>query len=191
MRLADVNGDGLQDAVVDSGGKINVRLNLGGSFSGLYPTTYNGADLPAAQVLDYNSDGRQDLLVPLSDGEWHAMLAWKDGRNFDRIATNIPRTGYDDRPQVGDFDGDGLPDIALAFNNVWNLRFHKPGQPNLMTSINPGDRRFDDVITIHYQPLTNSNFKPFGDETPLYTMGNRIQCAEALLCDTCGIIAPI
>jgi len=88
LHLADVNGDGLQDAVVESAGKFAVRLNKGGSFDSISATNVlagEGAkNLRQAQVLDFNSDGRQDLLAPFG-GVWHFLRARPLGVGFDDV----------------------------------------------------------------------------------------------------------
>lgn len=137
-----------------------------------------------AQVLDFNSDGRQDMFSP-TGGEWRALRASPNGTSFDLVTTPIPETGYNDRPQVGDFNGDGLLDIALAVNNVWKPYFHKPGMPNLITSITSGGVRVNDRINIAYTPLT---------EPSVYTLtgeheSQRLPCG--LLCSRRGLIAPM
>jgi YD repeat-containing protein len=125
--FADVNGDGLPDAVVNGfpDGRPRLFINTGDGFdegrpalSGPLPP-YNDTDggegtfLSMAQVLDYDGDGSADLLVPLlwhcADPTqpiacWVVLRASHEGPGpFTAIDTGIPLD-----PGSG-FDGTGSP----------------------------------------------------------------------------------
>lgn len=72
-KLLDINGDGLTDLVTngDYSGKVDglfYRLNTGNGFASPTPMGVNGAMLKssfkAAEVVDINGDGRDELLIP-------------------------------------------------------------------------------------------------------------------------------
>ncbi len=55
---------------------------------------------------------------------------------------------------VGDFNGDGLSDLMYFADNHWNLRLRKGQRGDLVSSITAGYSKFNDTISIDYQPLT-------------------------------------
>jgi enediyne biosynthesis protein E4 len=136
VRVLDINGDGAQDLFV--GGRLvpftygapassQLWVNDGrGNFTEQSATLAPGfRDLGMvthAQVLDYNGDGKQDLAVV---GEWMApvLFAQQDGK---LTRTEVPEwsslKGWYRVVEVGDFDGNGLPDLALG-NHGLNTRF--------------------------------------------------------------------
>ena len=134
LHFADVNGDGLEDAVYPCTG-MKVQLSSGLGFSHLIdgPSEYmpcqplGGDDNLRIRVVDFTGDGNDDILlihggIPESTtdfGQGIQIYTWT-GRGFRRRATNIGVTpvldGGGGEPigaiQPLDFNGDGLMDIA-------------------------------------------------------------------------------
>ncbi len=94
--LADWNLDGRQDLIVGekspSGGKVRVYLNGGSDELPIYDSfsyaQYSGSDLTVPclgclgvfpRVADWNQDGRQDLMLGLSDGRIQVYPNTEDG----------------------------------------------------------------------------------------------------------------
>jgi hypothetical protein len=131
LHLADVNGDGLQDAVYPCT-SMSVQLSSGVGYSELIdgPTQHLPCPVPAddnlrVRVVDFTGDGAEDLLLLHSgeaedsaDHEHGVQLYTWTGRGLVRRPTNIPivPVSAGGEPiaaiQPLDFDGDGLVDIA-------------------------------------------------------------------------------
>ncbi|MFO0755161.1 MAG: FG-GAP-like repeat-containing protein [Byssovorax sp.] len=186
----DVNGDGLPDAV-ESGfdqGDLRVYLNHGGNFSqfpipGLPPSislTYDYG-FPTAIPIDFNGDGRQDLLMSipaeiLPDGDSRAPLGVileattpQDPAAFrivnvglpaeisissDHIATYLPR------PSSSDLDGDGADDLLLTINGLGAIFRSKAADQDLLIGVSdglnahdPDDKGFVPNVAITYGHL--------------------------------------
>lgn len=134
LQLADINGDGLQDAIYPLSG-LAVQLNGGAGFSDLIagPSDYaNPAVLPSEQrdipvrVVDFDGDGAQDVLIlhpgtPSNANDFAKgmqLYSWR-GVSFVRVSlgrspvhSGFPHT---EAVQPLDFDGDGAMDLA----QVW------------------------------------------------------------------------
>jgi hypothetical protein len=113
---ADVDGDGLADLVVN--GRILLR-NAGGTFVNVTATALAGASVNAlSAALDADSDGDLDLV-----GGFDTL--WVN----DGTGIFTPRVGAAQgigQPIVGDFDGDGDPD--LLGTSTWTV-------PRLVTNL--------------------------------------------------------
>ena len=132
LHFADVNGDGLEDAVYPCTG-MKVQLSSGRGFSNLIegPSEYErcrplgGDDNLRIRVVDFTGDGNDDILlihggIPQGTTDFAQgiqLYTWT-GRGFRRRATNIGVTPVEEGGEpIGaiqplDFNGDGLMDIA-------------------------------------------------------------------------------
>ena len=134
VKVGDVNGDGKPDLIVDvnpSTGvhKLEVYLAEGTgdsthypskpSFSYTMPSTNNYVD---AKVLDYDGDGRTDMLVAYKGGS-HYTLLHSTGSAFESETTTIPLTsapnikGQKIGITIADINGDSLPDVLVPVHN--------------------------------------------------------------------------
>jgi Domain of unknown function (DUF4347)/FG-GAP-like repeat len=165
--LGDFNNDGNLDLVTrtDSGDNVLVALGDG---NGGFSTTQNfpsGFAPKAVNVGDFNGDGRLDLVI----GHWSGVgvdnisILLGNGDGTFASATNINNIGtFGGTVQVGDFNSDGKPDIAVAnildrtvsvLLNNGNGTFGSINKINLTTSLSllrlgdfNGDGKLD-VIT--------------------------------------------
>ena len=139
---ADFNGDGYLDFVVglDANVEDKLAIFLGdgtGNFlpAGGSPVSVNGAPTLTA---DFNDDGIPDLLItdsaPPGESSFSVLLGNGDGTFA--VAPGSPfYTNYGVSPvAVGDFNGDGILDIAAA------------GGYYLITLLGKGDGSFTEII---------------------------------------------
>ncbi|MBX3707646.1 MAG: VCBS repeat-containing protein [Pseudomonadales bacterium] len=127
---ADVDGDGDADMVwlrLNNNGepKIEIMRSQNGQ---LVPQGQvlgaNSSEAASWQILDYNNDGRHDLL--LAEGNyWQVRLGTVDGSGNPTfgspINTLIPPDGFN-RAAVADFDGNGLADFLYTQAGSLRLR---------------------------------------------------------------------
>lgn len=137
MTVGDFNADGNQDLATANGDTSNVSILLGngaGQFSA--PITFVVGNNPRSLAVgDFNGDGRQDLAVAnapsecmgsvsilLGDGTGHFIST----ANLTATASSFPRS-----VAVGDFNGDGKQDLAVANSGSGNVSIfpgHGTGQ---------------------------------------------------------------
>jgi hypothetical protein len=121
VNSADVNGDGKLDLVltVNSQGGPGVFLGNGDGTFQAEVTYVSGAYPLALAIQDINGDGTPDLLVTdWSSNSITALLG--NGNGTFSPKTSLPPSPSSSVPLssmaavVGDFNGDGIPDLALA-----------------------------------------------------------------------------
>ncbi len=136
VQVIDLNEDGAPDLFI--GGRLvpfvygapassSIWINDGkGNFSdqtaALAPSLKDIGMITDAKTVDYDGDGKQDLVLV---GEWTAPIFLKNtGRKLEK--TEMPELanlkGWYRTVEIGDFDGNGLPDLVLG-NHGLNTRF--------------------------------------------------------------------
>ncbi len=119
--LADVNGDGKDDAVVYfssmSSGSWYVALSNGSTFNNysLWKTGF-GSGSSSRMLADVNGDGKADAITYSSGGKW--QVAYSNGSSFGSASTW--KDGHGDGSKTrfaADVNGDGKAD-AIAFFDV-------------------------------------------------------------------------
>jgi uncharacterized repeat protein (TIGR01451 family) len=156
VAVGDVNGDGRNDIVVTYGGnkpysKIGVFYQ--NAAGGLDPAvSFPSLDIPEpVEIADVNGDGRADIVV-LHGGWYHAgvYLQNPDGTlqpeqlYFIPYASHYPPQGL----AIGDFNGDRLPDIAIAdYNYGLVTLMHTPSADTPPDDTPPGPTASADIAT--------------------------------------------
>jgi len=120
VAVGDFNGDGVLDLAVANAGDDTVSVLLGNG-DGTFQTqvTYaTGASPISLAVADFNGDGIPDLAVVnspdnnLSDSTVSVLLGRGDGTFNAQVA--YATGSLPESVAVGDFNGDGIPDLAVA-----------------------------------------------------------------------------
>ena len=170
---ADINGDGLTDAVElgDSAGdgSVYIWLNSGNGFNKplVYASTpqYALGDAFVARTIDFNNDGRQDIVFrqvacDLNCGNLPLLALWFDGFHFNlttlpTIASNVASGSKSeaDMFEVLDFNGDGLDDIVMV--NYPNPMQNTNGELHLYTRTNSAHRNRE-LVKIDRTGVTRS-----------------------------------
>jgi RHS repeat-associated protein len=215
--LLDLNGDGLLDWVTRGpDATIGIAINTGNGFSApvtwtLPATCQNAYPLfcdPAGgnfawsknfgdaanrssgsgvRVLDFNGDGRQDLLLmvgapdpaeELSPNKLVVLLS--NGRGFvpqtlDVYAGEPSGPGLYKQSQVLDVNGDGLADLAERRDGVLHVYTRNGGKPDLLARVTDGLGAYE---TFDYVPLTYGS--------PFYGVGTTA-CSYPLSCVKSGL----
>ncbi len=128
-RLTDLDGDGRGEILVHNTRQWRLLEHDGNGFvevarlenpTGVAPSelTENEYQEPEALIDDFDGDGRLDLLVGDSDGDW--ILYENDGNDTYRVAWTFETDRYNagSRFARGDFDGDGRPEF-VTFTQNW------------------------------------------------------------------------
>jgi hypothetical protein len=123
---ADYDGDGKTDPAIwrPSDGMWHVRTSASG-YSAAIAVQWGGAgDTPLAG--DFDGDGRADLARwRPSTGSWSVRLSHVNYAPEHTLERQLDGDSSGDRPQAGDFDGDGVTDLAVwrKSSGTWHLLF--------------------------------------------------------------------
>jgi hypothetical protein len=125
LAVGDFNGDGQSDLVVSPGPAtgIAVLLNNGdGTFAAPLPVPIDSyTSVSSLQVADFNGDGKPDLVATAGIWGVAVLLGHGDGTFGPPAWVNGPAGGLcyfcsgGVSAAVGDFNGDGKPDLAFDF----------------------------------------------------------------------------
>jgi sugar lactone lactonase YvrE len=121
MTAADFNGDGKMDlAVVGdyiSSGGVSILLGNGdGTFTAMAPNLDTSADFGQIATGDFNGDGIPDLVATnyFEDGSAPTIFLGKGDGTFTSAAASFPLDYFPTSIAVGDFNGDGVLDLAFS-----------------------------------------------------------------------------
>jgi hypothetical protein len=127
MAVADFNGDGIPDIAMSSMNPPSGVSNIGtvtiflGNGDGTFtpnPNTFQTGNVPTLMhAVDFNGDGIVDLLMVNDGDNTVSVFTGKGDGTFNPAATQSFPAGRIDSVLslvVGDFDGDGKPDVVLT-----------------------------------------------------------------------------
>jgi len=127
VAVGDFNGDGIPDLAVTNEwqtGTLTVLLGNGdGTFTPTSTSPDAGSDAYAIAAADFNGDGKIDLAViniinpdnPYGDNDGTVTILLGNGDGtFTPVAPSIVVPYNSVSIAVGDFNGDGIPDLAVA-----------------------------------------------------------------------------
>jgi len=122
IAAGDFNHDGKLDLVTANGDTNTISVLLGTGNGNFAPAvTYTTDGFPkSVAIADFNHDGKPDLAVANSGGQDISILLGNGNGTF-QTAVNYPVPANTETPQtvaVGDFNGDGYPDVAVGMQTT-------------------------------------------------------------------------
>ncbi len=122
VAVGDFNADGSEDLVITNSGSANATIRLGagdGTFPDTAASTVNAGGAPSAiAVGDFNGDHKEDLAIGNSGSEDLTILLGTGSGTFTAASGSPIANGTQPyEVAVGDFNGDGKEDLAIANRN--------------------------------------------------------------------------
>jgi hypothetical protein len=127
VAAGDVNADGKLDLVTvnRSSDSVSVLLGTGTGSFGVATTYAAGSQPRSVAMADFNGDGKIDLATANGDAGTVSVLLGTGAGAFkppvNAPARSYPLRSYPLAVAVGDFSGDGRPDVAAADSNSGNV----------------------------------------------------------------------
>jgi hypothetical protein len=144
VALADVNGDGKIDVIAADVSGIDVLLGNGNGTLGAVNTFAAGGSLSSITIADFNSDGKPDVAAANPSSGGIALFLGNGDGTFQTAKTILLAGGSVPLSAVsGDFNGDGKPDLIVAFSPTDNTQ---PG--GIAVLLGKGDGTFQTPVTI-------------------------------------------
>jgi uncharacterized protein (TIGR03437 family) len=118
VAIADVNGDGKPDVIAADATGIDVLLGNGNGKLGAVNTFPASGSLSSITIVDFNGDGKPDVAAASAAGGNVSVFLGNGDGTF-QAAQNVALAGglVPLSTVGGDVNGDGKPDLIVAFNN--------------------------------------------------------------------------
>jgi RHS repeat-associated protein len=171
--VVDLNGDGVDDIVYLDHATGNWYYLLG-QRSGTYLGPYAVTPAPVGTLLpiDFNSDGKMDLMTKNSSGNWRILYFQSAGAAFTYTDTTVPvpanaSSGY---VMTGDVDGDGRDDLiyAVSSGSAWMVPDHIYYRLNTGTTFG-AETTLATIGSTSCAVCSKLTLDPFGQYTPYNT----------------------
>src|SRR4051812_341569 len=117
IRVADFNSDGKDDLLVTNGSLNTVSILFGTRSGNFGPATSapSGRTVTALATGDFNHDGRTDYITANFDSNTVSVVLGRGNGKFVDLGPALSiGSDFPNGTITGDFNGDGLPDVALA-----------------------------------------------------------------------------
>jgi RHS repeat-associated protein len=145
LYMGDFNGDGLSDLAY-AGTNWYIRHSNGGSFAPTPLTGPSAANLVRAFVVDYDGDGKSDVMMATSTSpNW--LVARSTGNGLAAFVDTGLSSAATAMVAPADFDGDGLKDFIRVDSSAGNaVKYVKKRQnvPDLLDRVTDGYGNFVD-----------------------------------------------
>ena len=141
MALGDLDGDGRLDLVTPNPREVGILFNASNGGIAFRQATPVAAETPfAVRLGDFNSDGWLDLISASGEGSPLVQIFLGDGKGGFTEAGDSPfrLAAGAKNIAVGDFNGDGIEDAAVACWQFSNVLVLLGGRDAIRTGTLPG-----------------------------------------------------
>ena len=198
LTIGDYNSDNKIDVATVSGGGLIALKNIGTNPNSLaFDTTQfvSGINSSAIETTDFNGDGYPDLAI---SGYYNGYIAgvslMANQPKTNTISFNSPQSYLSDSSistnvpiTVADFDGDGIPDIAIGNSNkkttgkvsffrnrinTISITYFNPTIGTVGTTVTIKGYQFSEVTAVTFGGVPAASFTVVNDTTITAIVGN-------------------